>query len=90
MAQLVASTYNAGKLGSAPGSGRCPGGGHGNPLKFSCLENPTVRGALWAIVHGVTRVRHDLVTKPPPRRKVGRASWEFGIHVYTLLILRIK
>ena len=34
------STSNAGDLGSIPGSGRCPGGGHGNPLQYSCLENP--------------------------------------------------
>ena len=34
------STCNAGDLGSIPGLGRPPGGGHGNPLQFSCLENP--------------------------------------------------
>ena len=33
--------------GSIPGSGRSPGGGHGNPLQYSCLENPTARGAAW-------------------------------------------
>ena len=32
-------------VGSIPGSGRCPGEGHGNPLQYSCLENPTSRGA---------------------------------------------
>ena len=35
-----ASTCNAGDLGSTPGLGRSPGGGHGNPLQYSCLENP--------------------------------------------------
>ena len=40
---------------STPGSGRSPGGGHGNPLHFSCLENPMDRGACWATVHGVTQ-----------------------------------
>ena len=49
-----------------PGLGRYPGGGHGNPLQYSCLENPMDRGAWPATVHGVTRVGHDLVTKPPP------------------------
>ena len=39
---------------SIPGSGRPPGGGHGNPLQYSCLENPTDRGVQWSIVHGVT------------------------------------
>ena len=42
-----------------PGSGRSPGGGHGNPLQCSCLENPTDRGAWQAPVHGSQRVRHD-------------------------------
>ena len=35
-------------MGLIPGSGRCPGGGHGNPLQYSCLENPMNRGAWWA------------------------------------------
>ena len=52
------STYNAGDLrdtGSIPGSGRSPGRGHGNPLQYSCLENPTDRGAWQAKVHRVTQ-----------------------------------
>ena len=40
-----------------PGLGRSPGGGHGNPLQYSCLENPTDRGVWQAIVHGVTKSR---------------------------------
>ena len=47
-------TENAGDTCSIPGSGRCPGGGHGNPLQYSCLENPMDRGAWWATVHGVS------------------------------------
>ena len=42
------------------------GEGNGNPLRYSCLENPMNRGAWWATVHGVARVGHDLATKPPP------------------------
>ena len=38
---------NAGDSGSIPGSGRSPGEGHGNPLQYSCLKNPTDRGAWW-------------------------------------------
>ena len=38
-------------VGSIPGSGRSPGGGHGNPLQYSCLENPIDRGAWWATSH---------------------------------------
>ena len=41
--------------GLIPGSGRFPGGGHGNPLWYSCLENPMDRGAWQATVHGVTK-----------------------------------
>ena len=47
-------------VGSIPGLGRSPGGGHGNLLQYSCLENPMNRGAWQATVHGVARVRHDL------------------------------
>ena len=40
-----------------PGLGRSPGRGHGNPLGYYCLENPTDRGAGWAGVHRVTKSR---------------------------------
>ena len=46
------STCNAGDQGLIPGSGGSPGGGHGNPLKYSCLENPMDRGAWQTTVHG--------------------------------------
>ena len=42
-------------MGSIPGLGRAPGGGHGNSLQYSCLENPMDRGACWGTVHGVTK-----------------------------------
>ena len=45
---------------------RSPGEGNGNPLQYSCLGNPTIRGAWWVTVHGVTRVGHAWVTTPPP------------------------
>ena len=60
------SAYNAGNPGLVPGLGRSPGEGNGNPLQYSCLEIPMDRGAWQVIVHGVTRVVHDLVTKLPP------------------------
>ena len=41
--------------GSIPGSGRSPGGGHRNPLQYSCLENPMDRGTCWAMIHRVTK-----------------------------------
>ena len=43
---------NAGDLGLIPELGRCPGEGNGNPLQYSCLGNPTKRGAWQATVHG--------------------------------------
>ena len=49
--------HNAGDPGSIPWSGRSPGEGNGNPLQYSCLENPTDGGASWAIVHGVAKGR---------------------------------
>ena len=48
-------THSAGDEGAIPGSGRSPGGGHGNPLQYSCQENPVDRGAWWAAVRGVTK-----------------------------------
>ena len=47
------------EIGSIPGLKRSPGGGHGNLLQYSCLENPTDRGALQATVHRDAKVRHD-------------------------------
>ena len=60
MASLVAqmvkkSACNAVDPGSIPGAGRSPGEGNGNPLQYSCLENPMAGGAWWAMVHGVTK-----------------------------------
>ena len=52
------STCHAGDArdsGLIPGWGRFPAGGHGNPLQYSCLENPMDRGTWWAIVHGVAK-----------------------------------
>ena len=52
--------YNAGDLGSVPGSGRSPGEGSCNPLQYSCLENSMDRGAWRATVLGVTESRTQL------------------------------
>ena len=49
------SAYDAGDLGSVSGSGGSPGEGNGNPLQYSCLENPMDRGAWWATVPGITK-----------------------------------
>ena len=54
---------NAGEAGLIPGSGRSPGEGNGNPLQYSCLGNPMDKGAWWATVLEVPRIRHNSVTK---------------------------
>ena len=54
------SACNVGDLGSIPGSGRPPGGGHGNPLQYSCPENHMDRGAWQATVHGITKSQTQL------------------------------
>ena len=50
-----ANERDAGDASSIPGSGRSPGVGNGNPLQYSCLENPMDRGAWWDIVYGVAK-----------------------------------
>ena len=61
VAQTVkASGYNVGDLGFIPGLGRSPGEGNGNPLQYSCLENPMDGGAWQAAVHGVTKSQTQL------------------------------
>ena len=52
---LLANAEDIRDVGSIPGSGRSPGEGNGNPLQYSCLENPADRGAWWATVHGVAK-----------------------------------
>ena len=58
--EVKASACNAGDPGSIPGLGRSPGEGNGNPLQYSCLENPMDGGAWWATVHGVAKSRTGL------------------------------
>ena len=54
-AEVKASACSAGHLGSIPGLGSSPGEGNGNPLQYSCLENPIDGGAWQAAVHEVTK-----------------------------------
>ena len=54
---LVVKDADGGDVGLIAGSGRSPGVGSGNPLQYSCLENPKDRGAWQATVHGVERVK---------------------------------
>ena len=61
---------NVGDVSSVPGLGRSPGEGNGNPLQYSCLGNPMDRGARWATVHGIVRVRHDLTVEQPENTRI--------------------
>ena len=54
---LPANAGDIGDVGSIPELERSPGGGNGNPLQYSSLENPMDRGAWWATVHGVIKIR---------------------------------
>ena len=58
--ESACSAGDIGGSGSIPGLGRFSGGGHGNPLQYSCLENAMDRGAWWATVHGVTECKARL------------------------------
>ena len=57
---LPANAGDIRDMGSIPGSGRSPGGGHGNPLQYSCLENPMDRGTGRATVHRVAKSQTKL------------------------------
>ena len=61
--------------GLIPGSGRPPGGGHGNPLKYSCLENPTDRGAWQTIVHRVAQSQTQL-------KQPGSHTWSRKMRIF--------
>ena len=67
---------NAGIEGLISGSGRYPGGGNGNSLQYSCLENWIDRGAWWATVHGVAKSLSDMTAHIP--RTYTRASTSFS------------
>ena len=64
-------------VGLIPGFGRSPGGEHGNPLQYSCLENPMDRGAWWAIVHRVAKSLTCL------KRLCTHAYFPRGLHQFT-------
>ena len=75
---------SAGDMGSIPGLGRPSGEGNGNPLQYSCLKNPTDRGAWWAPSMGLQRVRHSWATDTgQPTRTV-----PVGLTAHTYLLLQ--
>ena len=76
-----ASAYKARDPGSIPGLGRSPGEGNGNPLQYSCLENPKDGGAWEATVHGVTKSRTWLSDFTPPSSNSPRSRLLIKIRV---------
>ena len=69
---LLANAGDVRDVNSIPGSGRCPGGGHDNPLQYSCLENSMEMEAWWTMVHRVAKSWTQLK--------------RFGMHVHLLSI----
>ena len=81
---LPANTGDVGGAGLIPGR-ESPGGGHGNPLQYSCLENPMDRGAWWATVHEVTKswTRSDLACMHAGEQKWSQHWAGVGRGVFT-------
>ena len=73
----LASAGDIRDMGSIPGSERSPGGGHGNPLQYSCLENSMDRGAWWATVHRVPKSQTSSKLKADQNNSVS-TSVEFS------------
>ena len=83
--KLPANAGNIGDMGLIPGSKRSPGRGHGNPLQYSCLENPMNRGAWQATVHGVAESDMTEVTAcVHTRHIVGVCEATGSVHVYVM------
>ena len=61
--ESVCNAEDVGVAGSIPGPGRFPRGAHGNPLQYSCLDNPMDKGAWWVTVHRVTELDMTEVTE---------------------------
>ena len=80
------SACNTRDLGSIPGLGRSPGEGNGNPLQYSCLENPMDRGAWRATVYGVTEL--DMTEQLTQSRFVGSVNIGGVVENVSLIIRR--
>ena len=79
------SAYNAGDPGSIPGLGRSPGEGNGNPLQYSCLENPMNCTLPGSSVHGVARIGLNSATKPQGHKTPGSETKNFFTLHFTIV-----
>ena len=81
-------------MDSIPGSERLPGEGRGNPGQYSCLGNPTDRGAGCATVHGISKesdVTERLIkTTRPPTDEWVKKMWHCGTYIYDAILLSRK
>ena len=77
--ESVCSARDTGDMGLIPGSGRCPRGGYGNPLQYSCLEKPMAWGACWATAHRVAKSQAWLKWMSPHPR-VFAYTFPFILH----------
>ena len=75
---LPANAGDTRDAGSIPGSGRCPGGGNGNPLQYSCLKK-FHRGAWWATLHGITKRQTQLSARARTHTRRTYTSGREGI-----------
>ena len=82
-AEVKASGCKVRDLGSIPGLGRSPGKGNGNPLQYSCLENPMDGGAWWAAVHGLQRAGSA------QKREEWSLCVPVCVHIHTLISLHL-
>ena len=78
---LPAEAGAAGDEGSVPGLGRSPGGGHGNPLQYSCLENPMDRGAWWATMWRIPRTEEPGGYNPWVHKESDRTEVTLHAHM---------
>ena len=76
--EVKVSAWNAGDQGLIPGSGRSPGEGNGDPLQYSCLENPMGGGVWQATVHGVTKSQTRL------------SDFSFHFHIRRLTVGKLQ
>ena len=84
---LPANEGDAKDAGSVPGSERSPGEENGNPLQYSCLENPMDRGVWWATVHGLQRIGNDLSTEYTGTHQIKHSPSQAFVFQRTLVAL---